>query len=94
MADTYAPAAEIAALVANVNKAAAGFEAAVGGDAHLARRNLQLEARRLLYSLEEPNTEVWPRIYQVNPMFLFITLACVEFEMLPEMFYFSWGEYG
>ncbi|KAE8454287.1 hypothetical protein EG329_005212 [Mollisiaceae sp. DMI_Dod_QoI] len=66
MADSYTPPAEIAALVANVNKAAAGFEAAVGGDLHVARRNLQLEARKLLYSLEEPNTEVWPRIYQVN----------------------------
>ncbi|KAK6579861.1 hypothetical protein PZA11_007569 [Diplocarpon coronariae] len=66
MADTYAPATEIAALVANLNKAAAGFESAEGGDQHVARRTLQLEARKLLYSLEEPNTEVWPRIYQVN----------------------------
>ncbi|CZR61327.1 uncharacterized protein PAC_11223 [Phialocephala subalpina] len=66
MADSYTPPAEIAALVANVNKAADGFSAAVGGDLHAARRNLQLEARKLLYSLEEPNTEVWPRIFQVN----------------------------
>ncbi len=66
MADSYTPPAEIAALVANVNKAAAGFEGAAGGDLHVARRNLQLEARKLLYSLEEPNTEVWPRIFQVR----------------------------
>lgn len=66
MSDSYTSAAEVAALVGNVNNAAKNFEAAAGGDVHLARRTLQLEARKLLYSLEEPNTEVWPRIYQVT----------------------------
>jgi fructose-1,6-bisphosphatase len=71
MSDSYASPAEVASLVANVNKAAAGFDAAAGvGDLHAARRNLQLEARKLLYSLEEPNTEVWPRIFQVRLSFL------------------------
>lgn len=69
MSDSYASPAEVASLVANVNKAAAGFDAAAGGDLHVARRNLQLEARKLLYSLEEPNTEVWPRIFQVRLSF-------------------------
>lgn len=66
MADTYIQPAAIVALVANVNKAAHGLEAAVGGDVHVARRNLQLEAQKLLYSLEEPNLAVWPRILQVS----------------------------
>lgn len=66
MADTYIPRPEIASLVENINKAAAGFEVAAEGDVHVARRNLQLEARKLLYSLEEPNSEVWPRIFQVS----------------------------
>ena len=66
MAGTYTPRPEIAALLASVNKAAAGFKAAAEGDVYVARRNLQLEARKLLYSLEEPNTEVWPRIFQVS----------------------------
>lgn len=65
MADSYTSASDVTALVANVNTAAKIFEVAAGGDVHLARRTLQLEARKLLYSLEEPNTEVWPRIYQV-----------------------------
>lgn len=69
MADSYASVTEVAALVANVNGAAKSFQAANGGDVHAARRNLQLEARKLLYALEEPNTEVWPRIFQVkNPI--------------------------
>lgn len=66
MSDTYASPTEVAPLVANVTKAAAAFESATGGNRHAARRTLQLEARKLLYALEEPNTEVWPRIYQVN----------------------------
>ena len=66
MSDTYASPTEVAPLVANVIKAADAFETATGGDQHGARRTLQLEARKLLYALEEPNTEVWPRIYQVN----------------------------
>jgi hypothetical protein len=71
MADTYTPREEIAALVANVNKAAAGFEVASEGTGfHTARRNIQREARKLLYSLEEPNTEVWPRTFQVRLLFL------------------------
>jgi hypothetical protein len=66
MAEIFTPRPEIAALVANVKKAAAGFEAAAEGDVHVARRNLQLEVRKLLYSLEEPNAEVWPRVFQVS----------------------------
>lgn len=66
MADSYTSPIEIASLVANVNKAATIFEAAAEGHIHGARRNLQMEARKLLYSLEEPNTEVWPRIFQVH----------------------------
>ncbi|CAG8981000.1 hypothetical protein HYALB_00013320 [Hymenoscyphus albidus] len=66
MSDSYTSVADVKGLVANVNNTAKNFEAAAGGDVHLARRTLQLEARKLLYSLEEPNTEVWPRVYQVN----------------------------
>ncbi|KAH7303702.1 S-adenosyl-L-methionine-dependent methyltransferase [Rhexocercosporidium sp. MPI-PUGE-AT-0058] len=66
MADSYVSTSEVSLLVANLNTAAATFAASSGGDTHVARRNLQLEARKLLYSLEEPNTEVWPRIFQVN----------------------------
>ncbi|KAG4418612.1 hypothetical protein IFR04_008237 [Cadophora malorum] len=66
MADNYVSSAEITPLVVSLNKAAASFEAATGGDQHVARRKLQLEARKLLYSLEEPNHEVWSRIFQVN----------------------------
>ena len=69
MADSYASAVEISALVANVNKAANKFEDATGGDAHVARRNLQLETRKLLYSLEEPTVEVWSRTCQVKYIF-------------------------
>lgn len=82
MADSYTSAADIAALVANVNTAAKTFEAAAGGDVHLARRTLQLEARKLLYSLEEPNTEVWPRIYQVIIFSLALKIIVVEVDML------------
>jgi hypothetical protein len=35
------------------------------GEALAARRKLQEEARKLLYSLEKPKTEVWLRIFQV-----------------------------
>lgn len=69
MADSYVSASVIADLAANVNTAAAKFVAATEGDLHVARRNLQLEARKLLYSLEEPNTEVWPRIFQVRTFY-------------------------
>ena len=66
MVDSYTLPAEIADLIANLNEAADSFKAAAEGDLRLARRNLQHEARKLLYSLEEPNTEVWPRIFQVS----------------------------
>lgn len=68
MSTVYASTSEIADLVKDVNKAAASFDAAAAtqGDLHVARRNLQHEARKLLNSLEEPNGEVWPRIFQVS----------------------------
>lgn len=68
MSTVYASPSEIADLVKDVNKAAASFDtaAAAQGDLHVARRNLQHEARKLLNSLEEPNGEVWPRIFQVS----------------------------
>lgn len=66
MASIHTPRQEVAALVTNVQKAAAGFEAASEGDVHVARRNLQQETRKLLYSLDEPNAEVWPRVFQVS----------------------------
>lgn len=69
MADTYIAPAEVGILVSNLNKAAAGLEAAAEGDIHVARRKLQHETRKLLYSLEEPNSEVFPRTYQVNLSF-------------------------
>lgn len=65
MAAPYASAAEISTLVGNVNSAAKEFEGASEREAEDARRKLQIQAAKLLYSLEEPNTEVWPRIYQV-----------------------------
>tara|TARA_R110002060_G_scaffold14487_6_gene20301 strand:+ start:2088 stop:2348 length:261 start_codon:yes stop_codon:yes gene_type:complete len=71
MADNYVSSAEITPPVVSLNKAAASFEAATGGDQHVARRKLQLEAQKLLYSLEEPNHEVWPRIFQVGGVYKF-----------------------
>lgn len=65
MADSYASQAEVASLVANVDKAAKSFEEATVGDVHAARRSLHLEVQRLLSALEEPNQEVWARIFQV-----------------------------
>lgn len=69
MADKYASNSEVAELVANVNSAAKAFDIASASDVHNARRALQLEARKLLHSLEEPNQEVWPRIFQVRGAF-------------------------
>jgi hypothetical protein len=66
MAAPYASAAEIETLVENVNTASKAFSAVSGREAEDARRKLQAEAAKLLYSLQEPNTEVWPRIYQVS----------------------------
>ncbi|OBT59329.1 hypothetical protein VE04_00244 [Pseudogymnoascus sp. 24MN13] len=68
MSTVYTSPSEIADLVKGVNEAAASFDtaAAAQGDLHVARRKLQHEARKLLNSLEEPNGEVWPRIFQVN----------------------------
>ena len=78
MADNYVSPTDVTPLVVNLNKAAAFFEAATGGDQHVARRNLQVEARKLLYSLEEPNHEVWPRIFQVGDIctFIFFRPSC------------------
>lgn len=69
MAEFFIPRAEVAELVANVDRAAASFASAVGGDVHVARKDLQSEARKLLCSLEEPNAEVWPRVFQVKMPF-------------------------
>lgn len=65
---TYTSPSEIADLVKGVNKAAASFDtAATSQDGlRIARQNLQHEARKLLNSLEEPNGEVWPRVFQVS----------------------------
>lgn len=63
MSDSYA---EIAALVDSLDTAAKAFESAEGPDSHITRRTLHLQAKKLVASLEEPNSEVWPRIYQVG----------------------------
>ena len=70
MADSYASVSEVAALMASVNIAANRFENSAVGEAHVARRNLQFEARKLLASLEEPNLNVWPHIFQVRSQVL------------------------
>jgi hypothetical protein len=66
MADAYTSLSEITALVANINEALTSFKAAPVGNIHIARRNLQSETRKLLYSLEEHNAEVWLRTFQVS----------------------------
>ena len=66
MAEIPTPRSEIVELVANVDRAAAGLASATEGDVDVARRNLQSETRKLLYSLEEPNAAVWPRVFQVS----------------------------
>lgn len=68
MSTAYTSPSEIADLVEGVNKAAASFgtAAAAQDGLRVARQNLQHEARKLLNSLEEPNGEVWPRVFQVS----------------------------
>ena len=66
MAVPYTSTTEIATFVANVNSATKDLENAQGSDVHAARRKLQVEARKLSLALDEPNEEVWPRIYQVR----------------------------
>lgn len=63
---SYASASEVSTLVENVNTASKAFSAVSGREVEDARRKLQVEAVKLLYSLQEPNTEVWPRIFQVS----------------------------
>lgn len=66
MTTPYASIEEVERLVENVNVTSQTFKAVSGREAEDARRKLQVEAGKLLYSLQEPNTEVWPRIFQVS----------------------------
>lgn len=74
---TYIPKEEIVSLVDSVNAASTAFTTAGHGDASAARRSLLQEAKKLVASLEDPSTEVWPRIFQVN--------VSVSVEMLSNM---------
>lgn len=68
MSDTHVPIADIVKLVKDVNEAGQALENTIGGhgESVIARKRLQHEAKRLVASLEEPNDEVWPRIFQVR----------------------------
>lgn len=58
---------EVVDLVDNVNAALKGLQGAqAADDAASYRRNLLAEAKKLVASLQDPSTEVWPRAYQVN----------------------------
>lgn len=70
MGDRYDPALEITELLENVKKAATELSNDVRAEderrSRVARKNLQLEVRKLLFFLDEPNSEVWPRTFQVS----------------------------
>lgn len=60
------PREELLALIECVNAATKGED---GPEAHVpfnARRDLLLECKRRIASLEDPDAEVWPRAFQVN----------------------------
>lgn len=58
---------ETSKLVGNIARAANELQdSATQVDAAYARRTLLLEAKKLVASLEDPSTEVWPRAFQVN----------------------------
>lgn len=58
---------EAVGLVGNVNAAMKDLQGAKSAvDAVSARRSLLSEAKKLVASLEDPSTEVWPRAFQVN----------------------------
>lgn len=58
---------ETSKLVDNIARAANELQdSATQVDAAYARRTLLLEAKKLVASLEDPSTEVWPRAFQVN----------------------------
>lgn len=64
---SFVPKSDVAAAVNNVTSAMGVFDAAsTGGEEAVARRNLRLEAMKLLWSLGDPNEDVWPRIFQIN----------------------------
>lgn len=67
MAGSSGPKEDPTVLVENVTVASKSLEMAKTNDvAALARRNLLIEAKKLVASLEDPSTEVWPRAFQVN----------------------------
>lgn len=58
---------ELKGLVHNVSAASEALESSPAGSAAAsARRALLREAKKLVASLEDPSTEVWPRAFQVN----------------------------
>lgn len=58
---------ELTGLVQNVTNAGKALEESTAGSGTAAaHRNLLLEAKKLVASLEDPSTEVWPRAFQVN----------------------------
>lgn len=64
---SFVPKSDVAAAVNNVTSAMGAFDAAsTSGEDAVARRNLRQEALKLLWSLGDPNEDVWPRIFQIN----------------------------
>ncbi|KAG9241141.1 S-adenosyl-L-methionine-dependent methyltransferase [Calycina marina] len=66
MAESATPTEEVRVILVDLKKAAAGLDTASNSELQNARRTLQMQAQKLVYSLEEPNAAVWPRIFQVN----------------------------
>lgn len=59
--------ADLMVLLDKVTVAGKSMEKASTNDAlATARRNLLLEAKKLVASLEDPRKEIWPRAFQVN----------------------------
>lgn len=57
---------ETLALVARINAAAEGLDAAKPYESSKARESLLRECKRLIASLQDPHAAVWPRAFQVN----------------------------
>lgn len=57
---------ELLALVARITAAAEGLDAVKPYEASKARESLLRECERLIASLQDPYTAVWPRAFQVN----------------------------
>jgi len=66
MANIHIPSDEVAKLLDNVVTAGEGFKSATEKDAQDARRKLEQETTKLLYSLQDPYRGVWTRDFQIN----------------------------